>query len=428
LTLWLLLACQPTVIAVDDTAAPGLAFDAPPENVLFITLDTTRRDAIGRWSGEDTTPNIDALLADAVVLEDHRSCSNWTWDSVLCLQTGSTPYSLDFDYVSNLGAPNESVSETTRLASDALSDAGFQTALISAQPFMSAQTNLDRGFQHLFFQNDVNAEVITSSALATLAAFDPAMPWYMHLHYMDPHDLYRAPPAYVGELAPIDYDPADRASWEVLLLEYPQLDADTQAHIREHLQTLYLGELRYADEQIGRLLKSMSGEGWLDDTLVVFVTDHGEQIWQHEHATHGASLFEEENRSAAAMWSRGLAPGTWDGPSTHVDIWPTAMAALGIPWDSQGLPLGARGPESALTALRYRGENTLQAAIRQDVKLVYQWSGEKALYRLADDPGELVNRYDPEDSEVLALWDVLMPEVNGLRQGLDTTDPVDPGP
>jgi len=70
----------------------ALVFDEHlPTNLLVISLDSARRDTIGRFSGSADTPNLDAFLEGSLVLENHRSCSNWTAWSMTCVLSGRNP-------------------------------------------------------------------------------------------------------------------------------------------------------------------------------------------------------------------------------------------------------------------------------------------------------------------------------------------------
>ncbi len=410
-----------------------IQFARRPRNVLVIALDTTRPDIIGRYSGDpEASPALDALLAESVTLDNHQSCSNWTWDSVLCVQTGRDPFELGFAWVDEEGmqAP---APESVELVSETLLEAGYQTALVSGQRFMSRYSGMDQGFEGYFSEDDLDAAGIAIKGMAMLEAMDRERPWYLHLHFMDPHELYKPPPAYLqglDELPPIDWDLADRQSYELLRARFETLDKAEQELILEHLWVRYRGELRYFDDQLGRLWVQLEAGGWLRDTLVVFWTDHGEQIWQHGYSTHGASLYEEEIRSTAAFWAEGITPMSWTGPTTHKDLWPTIMEVLGLeyPPGFSGLPLGERPDDDPLFALRYRGDKSFQSVVHGGAKLFYRWSGDREYYDLLADPGERDNRYDASDPEVIALWDLLLPEVERVWGAIGGAEPSAPGP
>ena len=148
-----------------DDARPDLVFEFTgdrPKNLLMISLDTTRRDFVGRFSGDDSTPRIDALLERSYALDNHRSCSNWTFASVACVQSGQRPTESGFVPATIDVRP---VPEDLGLASDLLQRAGFQTALVSSNVFFSAETRLDRGFEQVWHQ-PADANVLNALAFS----------------------------------------------------------------------------------------------------------------------------------------------------------------------------------------------------------------------------------------------------------------------
>lgn len=415
----------------DDTAPPGpvLVFDRPPRNVLMIVLDTLRRDAVGRYGGGDT-PTLDRLLAEGVALDNHRSCSNWTLPSVLCVQSGSYAWELGFPYEVETGPPGI-VPEEVELVSEDLASRGYQASLVSAQPFMSVPAGTAAGFGAVFYNVDYIAEQVVQAGLQRVSAFDPTQPWYLHLHFIDTHALYSPPEAYreaLDALEPIPFDLDSEEGFQDMLVSWNSLDSAEQALILQHLQARYRAELRYFDDELARLLTRLDEVGALEDTLVVFWSDHGEQLYQHGSATHTASMYEEETAAVAFFWSPRLAARAWSGPTTHADLWPTVYAAMG--WSGPaftGQPVGQRPADDAQHILRFRGEDSLQAVVVGDRKLIYAWDGQKELYHLDTDPGETQNLYDAADPEVIALWERLSPEIEKVQTTLGGS-PVDPGP
>jgi len=422
----------------ESVAPPALVFSGErPTNLLMISWDTTRRDYLQRYGGGPEMDTVEALFAGGVALDDHRSCSNWTWASVVCAMTGASDVEQGYiptsheDYLGD--APDDLL-----WGSEVLRDGGYQTALVTTNSWFSADVNMSQGFEHEAYDWGGKADWATAAALGFFedAVLDPAAPWYLHVHYMDPHIAYKPPEGYRDEVdalpALADYDLEAKPGYWDLAEAWEGLDADTRALAWSHLDARYRGELAYTDDQLALLLDGLGALGALDDTLIVFWTDHGEQLLEHGGVGHANTLFEEENRALAAFNAPGLAPLGWSGPTTHQDLWPTTLAALGhaAPEGWTGLPLGAREPGSHRFALRHDGaaDRVLQFVERGGSKLIYQWTGEKSLYRLGDDPGELINRYDPDDSEVIELWSLLLAQVEAVAAVHPEQVPEEPGP
>ena len=284
-------------------------------------------------------------------------------------------------------------------------------------------------------EHDAPAEWVVDT---TLALFDDGdvetdAPWYVHAHFLDPHTPFDPPEAYLDgldALPPILYDLTNFSWYQQLNEDWETLDEAEQAVILEHLWLRYYGELAYVDAQVGRLLAELESRGMLEHTLVVFWTDHGEQFLERGSLGHGRELHEEENRSIAIYSAPGLTPGVWTGPTTHADVWPTALEALDIARPSAwtGLPVGQRADDTARFASWHGMETPRQMVERGDSKLLYWWDGRKALYRLGEDSEETVDVYDPKDPEVVALWELLMPRVEAFSELVTSYKPIDPGP
>jgi len=406
-----------TSLTTDEGVTVGpLALSDRPRNVLVITLDTTRRDAIGRYSGDaEATPFLDRLLSEGIALDAHRACSDWTWESLLCAQAGRMPYRLGFAWSGETGG-SAVIPDDVPLVSQALLEAGFQTALVSAQPFMGGGVGLSRGFQQVRYTPDQPAARLVQQTLLTLEALDADAPWYLNLHFLDPHHLYEPPASYLGALdalAPCPYDLSTGAGYEAMQRGWGSLSESSRALVRSHLLARYAAELRYLDDQLAALWAGLEATGALEETLVLVWTDHGEQLYQHGSPNHGAGLYDEETRGAALFWSSDLlAPAAWTEPTTHLDLWPTLLAALGVTVEMtmDGYPLGERPDDAPVFAVHYRGGETDQSVVVGEEKLLVRWDGVAQRYALGVDPGELEDRFSGGEEDA-ALWELLRPEV-----------------
>jgi len=425
---------------VDTTdAGPGISFDGKrPVNVLMISWDTTRRDHLGSLdpAGGAETDTIGALFEGGVVMANHRSCSNWTWASTICVQNGQYDFEIGWIPTSH-GEYQVPVPDSFLMAGEVLAEQGYQTAMASTNAWFSSNHNMTQGVTHDEYDNDAEAEWVVDTALGFFegGAIDPEQPWYVHAHFMDPHIPYTPPRGYraaANALEEVPYDLDKKSGCQELERDWPELSDEERALAMAHLEALYRGELASADDQVARLLADLDERGELEDTLVVFWTDHGEQLFEHDTIGHGSDLYEAENRAVAAFYSSGIQPLSWTGPTTHVDIWPTVLDALKIPIpeDWTGLPLGERSDHSPRFAMRHDGssDRIVQFVERDEIKLIYEWDGAKALYHLGDDPLEQENRYDPDDPEVIALWELLMPVVEATEAVHPDWSPTAPGP
>jgi len=401
----------------------------------MISVDTTRRDVFARFGGAAAAPRLTALMDGGFLLADHRSCSNWTFASVLCFQGGRSDVDMGFVPAPEGGLPDAPPGLT--LASEVMARAGYWSALVTANLVFSDSVATAPGFDRVILENAQDAAVVNEVALPLLndlaSRSAEESPWYLHVHYLDPHSPYSPPEEYLGgieALPPIDFDLGTVGGHNALLDSWGGLDEAEREDVLEHLALRYAAEVDHADAQIGALLDRAEALGLTDDALVVFWTDHGEQLYEHGDLGHDRDLYDQENRAVAAFWSAHLTPGVWEGPTLHRDVWPTALKLLEleVPGSWTGALVGTRDAGQPRFALRSRGEETVQVAVLGDRKLMYWWSGERAFFHLDEDPAEQVDRYDPDDPEVIQIWDSLSDEVARVAPLVSGYSPQDPGP
>jgi arylsulfatase A-like enzyme len=433
---------EPDVLAaLPAPRSDALVFDETPRNLLVISLDTTRRDRVGVFSGLDTTPNFDAVFTNGVILEDHRSCSNWTGPSSYCAQSGNTHLDADV-WLTSLSERSRDrmvpwpARDAPTIAS-ILSDAGFDTTLVTTNAYFSSVHNgnaygFDRVVRPFWQRADVAADAAITASQDLGAGGER---WYLHVHFLDPHSSYDSSRAYWT-------NPRFECPWGRggLNIQYRlgggsmwwRLDAAEKELARECLLNIYDGEYRYWDEHFGELWTDFEDRGLLDDTLVVFWTDHGESFGEHDDQFyHGVSLYDSENRSTAAFWAQDIQPLRWTGPTVHQDIAPTILQALDVPLgEHSGRVLGHARYDRVRVAFNYlRGYNVpIISAIQGDSKLMYWWTGTKRFYDLSSDPEEQNDIYDPSDPRIIALWDVLQPIVERTDEVWPGLNPTEVGP
>ena len=315
---------------------------------------------------------------------------------------------------------------------------GYQTGLASAQWMMGDSLNTARGFDQVDVQSMAEAHEINEKGLSILDSFDLDQPWYLHLHYLDPHDPYSPPPEYrdqLNALEPLeDYDLDTTRDWYKLIEDFEELSEDEKELVRDHLEARYAGEVSYLDDQLAVMFDELDARGALDDTLVVLWSDHGEQLYQHGEPTHGGSMYDEEIRAVAGFWAQDIRPVAWSGFTSHTDIWPTIFTALGLGDDGvTSLPVGDDSTNEARAVFTHkdRGELSLNSITLQDHKLIYDWSGGIQFFDLSMDPEERHPIYDRGDARVQSLWSLLSPKVDAMsaasESGVTPTDPgVDP--
>lgn len=437
--LLLLMACdgvKEIPVETEKTETYPQFYGEVPKNILIVSIDTTRRDLFQRYgSTEDTMPFFDRIAEEGVPLDKHRSCSNWTMASMECIVSGRT--NVDAGYSPDLRDGDKAIAPELNSLAQRL-QGRWSTHLVTSNSWFSAAHGLADGFdtEDSPSANNTAGVFETGKERVQEAIANGAEKWFLHLHVKEPHSAYNPPDEYKTGLddlppAPWDWDLTNHDDHYDAKAEYEGLPADEQELLAEYLWVLYRGEVRYMNDEFEAAMADYDAAGLLDDTLVVFVNDHGEQFWEHGEQTHAYGLNLEENDGFALFWSKKIIPQAWEGPTSHVDIVPTILALQGEPVtdDLSGYPVGTAPDDVPIDAISVARSGVVQSVVVDDWKLVYEWAtGRKMLYDLEADPLEQTNLYTSEDPHALALWNILQPLVDRATVFLPNYTPVAPGP
>jgi arylsulfatase A-like enzyme/Flp pilus assembly protein TadD len=355
---------------------------APPSraaNVLLITVDTLRPDALGFVSGANRTPAIDRLAREGFAFPSAVSPVPLTFPAHAALMTGRLPRSLGLhDNGQVLAAEPATLAERLR-------GHGYATAaFVSGYPLDSG-FGLDRGFA--LYDDTLTArgrEEPERGAGATVAAArawlaTAASPWFAWVHLYDPHYPYEPPAEYRR--------PGPRGAYD--------------------------GEVAYADAAIGELRSAVDA---LDsgNTLTVFAGDHGESLGEHGEGTHGFFIYDSTVLVPLIFRFPGrIPPGSSGAGARLIDVAPTVLELLRFP-----PPDGIDGVSlAALFSGRDRSGAPAYVETYQPW-LSYGWSPLRAvrsdgwkfidaprpeLYDLRSDPGETRNRWDESPEQAHRL-------------------------
>ena len=179
----------------------------------------------------------------------------------------------------------------------------------------------------------------------------PEQPFLCHVSYVDPHDPYDPPKPYASMYDPWGMrDPAP-AEWRDSN-PIPELEAERnwagadalygkESESILKLRALYHGSLRFMDDQIGRIVEFVNGRGIADDTRIIFTTDHGEMLGDHELMAKGIKHYDMGIRCPLIVSGASTVQGDTDRLTCTLDFFPTFCDLAGIPAD-QRPPLEGR--------------------------------------------------------------------------------------
>lgn len=271
-------------------------------NLLLITLDTTRADHLGCYGDAAAkTPVLDALAAGGALFLEAHAHVPLTLPSHANILTGSLPSTL------NLRVNGLKLKEGVPTLATILKEKGYWTGAAVSSVILARERGLARGFA--VYDDRMTLPPRTGGAPEERTAGDTTEaalrmlqnvkgPFFLWVHYYDPHYEYRPPEPFAKAFAKSPYD----------------------------------GEIAYMDECVGRLLAGLKASGRLDDTLVVAAGDHGEGLGEHGEQQHGVFLYEYALRVPLLFsWPGHIKPGIRvRGLCGLCDLAPTVTDLLGV--------------------------------------------------------------------------------------------------
>ncbi len=396
--------------------------DNGPTNVLLIGVDTLRPDHLGCYGYmRNTSPNIDRLAGQGVLLENTISQCPWTLPSFASVLTSLYPTQ------HGAGINMNRLRSTFPTLADILSDNGYLTCGIVNVSVLSPEFGVDRGFDHYDAPPPAVKRIageVTRDALEWIV-LHKREPFFMFVHYFDPHLAY-SPPAPYDTIFDPDYEGRigrsfDRDKYLEMKEDLFRNEGEQTAADWDHIRALYDGEIAFTDEAIGDLLQGLEELGLKDKTLIVFLSDHGEEFFEHKGYGHGHTLFKEVIKVPLIFSLPGVLPegARPSGQARLVDVMPTILDLLDVdvdgrfegrsllPWLTGEGPGAAVGggmfpPEVAYSeGLRRGGER--KSLTTHQWKIIYDVADEKELLlNLEQDPGEMNNLAgENQDSQAL---------------------------
>ena len=376
-------------------------------NVLLISIDTCRADYLSCYDyGRETTANIDAVAAEAVLFENVISPVPISLPAHCTMLTGvNPPYHGIHDNSQYQLAPFH-----TTLAEIAGSH-GLATGAVVGAVVLNNQFGLNQGFDTYDdrFENEFSpidiperrADEVSRHAIDWLDRHQ-SEPFFLFVHYYDPHQTYDPPQPYKSRFAGDD-------------------------------RSLYAGEIAYTDEHVGRLIDRLKQLSLYDSTLIIITSDHGEMLGEHKESAHTFFVYQSAIKVPLIIRVPGREqPRRINGLVGLVDIVPTVcgLMAMDAPPQVHGLDLSeelgaAQAPQrdrrlycESLTPTKYDGA-ALLGIVTDRWKYIHTTRPE--LYDLRADPLEEHNRIADRPDDARPLHDQLQQYLNQWHRDDDAS-------
>jgi arylsulfatase A-like enzyme len=270
--------------------------------------------------------------------------SSHTKVSVASLFTGLIPPSngirraAEVEEVLDLSKPVRSdvLSPEIVTLSEVFKRSGYSTFGVITNPHIMAFMGFGQGFDtYLYVHGDARAMLTNRVARDWFHERDRQRPFFAYVHYMDVHSPYRPPPEY-EELFTMTVPRADPV-WK----DGPFEGEISSARIN-YTKAVYDAQIRYWDDEFRKFMGELDGMGALDDTILVVVSDHGDEFYEHGGFGHGFTVYDEMIRVPLIMVWKGVIPQglVRDAPAALIDLFPTLARLSGL--DASGLPLQGR--------------------------------------------------------------------------------------
>ncbi len=291
----------------------------PRPNVLLVSLDTLRADALGAYgSAVGASPQLDRFADSAVVFNRAYTTFPTTTASHMSLFTGLYPA------VHEVVAPfSGQLSPAIQTLAEALANAGYRTGAITENGMVARGSGFGRGFQ-------TYREIVGDPNVLTVTPGESEQVVDLALSWLDerPHDAFFLFVHTYEVHAPYEPSPDD----DIFEETWSESPTGRLAMWRD-ARNLYMGEVRYLDRQMGRLLEGLRQRGLDDSTIVVVSSDHGEQFGEHGGMSHGGGVFTEVAHVPLLLRlpdAKG-AGRRIDSAVSLVDVAPTLLDLLGLP-------------------------------------------------------------------------------------------------
>lgn len=376
------------------------------KNVILLTIDTLRRDAVGCYGGGNLTPFVDSIQGRCIRFNRAHSSGPYT--------QAAFPGILASSYYLDHGR-QKMLSKKRVLVSEVVKKAGVATAAFHSNPYISGYFGWNRGWDIFYdsMQDEVDdripyirAEKINKkvdtwlSAHVTSAGYKPFFLW---LHYMDVHEPYVPERKYIDRVNPsiqINEQEMFRLFKEVLL----KRDVSNPATVGL-LRGLYAAHVREVDDRTRELFEVLERRNVLKDSWIILTTDHGDEFGEHGGLSHDGKMYAELVHVPLILHEPGRERGeTCDALVSTLDVSPTIVHLFGLgPVEAfQGhslLPLqrypvhGVFGEAVDKHGSQERGEEKEVHYYREgDLKIIYRERDDSwELYDLETDPGERTN-------------------------------------
>lgn len=278
-------------------------------NLVIILIDTLRADHLPFYGYQkNTAPFLNQLAEKSIVFENAFSTCSYTAPATASIFTSMYPskHGVITGHFANIKLQKENQTvkfdkipdEVTTLGEE-ISSLGYSAYGIADNLNIATQSGFAQGFRKFATYKYKTAEVVNKTLLSWKSEIESHDRYFTYIHYMDPHAPYN-----------------QRAPW------YEPSPDPQQA-----ILNAYDSEISYLDSHIKKMFEEF---GWLENSIVVVLSDHGEEFREHGLIGHGKTLYREAIEVPFMIYVPGMQPARIKNYVTTMDLLPTLSGLLGF--------------------------------------------------------------------------------------------------
>jgi arylsulfatase A-like enzyme len=381
-------------------AEPGLTASLHTRhNILIYLVDALRADHLGCYGyPKPTSPNIDAFARDATLFTATVAQSSWTRAAVASIFTGL------YCNVHGTNDTHDALSNSLLVLPQILHRLGYATVGLIANANIDSVFGFSRGFESYDLLSSPSGQ-LNKRASDWLERRPQKRPFFLYLHSNDVHAPYEPPLLYRLRFAHTGADASVGTMQMLRALAMKEIESTEE--IARDLEALYDAEIAFSDAAFGALINRLKELNLYDSTLIVFVSDHGEEFLDHGRWQHGQTLFSEQLHVPLII----KFPGRFGNgvrvsdTARHIDILPTLLDYINetSPLEVQGRsllpfidPRHSRATQTETFAKISRAGFEAETILSDGMKLIHNLDRlrgrpEFELYDLRIDPLETTN-------------------------------------
>ena len=391
-------------------------FIHPRHNVILVMIDTLRADHLPCYGYKlNTAPNLCRFAEEGIIFRNMFSQSPSTKPSIASLFTSTYPTQHKVVY------NNDRLNDDFVTLAEILNKNGYHTLAVNDNPVIKTKFNYNQGFNVWHDTDLTNADIVNKTLFQELDK-DQKGPYFIYVHYVDPHHPYTAPQPFYKHFNK-DYDgkvngdkPISRDYFRDKPKELSQL------------KLFYDNEIAYLDSKIARLFDKLKQKNMYDNSIIIITSDHGEMFMEHNNLQHSNGLYSEIiNVPLIIKMPYSKKKLSIDAYVQTIDIFPTLLDILDI--TSENILMGNSifsikdKPNRIIFSehLRLKWVNPQRSLIVGKHKLIRDLRNNKhLLYNMEEDELEKENilKINPESKSFINQMNLFLKEINTHYQNI----------